>query len=303
MSHHSAIFLIVFAFLGVALPDISSAVFVYLPYVLFFLMLFTLIGINQQALIKVLCSQKVWLYTFIHNVILTLILTVIGWMFSASESMMLALAAVGATGSLFATPAIVRSVGLDALEAMAMTIASTLLMPIVLYISLLVFQTSDVNLDMVEYCKRLIIFIAAPMIISALVYRVVAQSTLKRAYAKVSQVTIILVMAFPFGLINGYSRLLREDFFASLNYLFLASMIVILFFFIGYIIYRQRGFEFALMAGITAANRNVFLTFTVAGLYFGPEYLAIMGALQIPTSILPLLVKRFMARQSALKFS
>lgn len=291
ISKHSPIFLMLAATLGFAIPSASALIFPFLPYILFFLMLFTLIGMKQNELIKMLGQLDIWLYASFHAVGLSVLACSIAGLFGASPSLLLAISAVTATGSLFATPAIARSVGLDALKAMAMTIASTLLMPAVLYVNLLLFQDNNVSLDMQSYIQRLMIFIAGPMLISAMCYRFIPKDLLHRTHAKLSQVTIVLVLTFPFGLVGEFRVIFDQSIMQGLTYLLIGVALCALFFLIGFMFYRHKGLDDSLLSAITAANRNVLLTYTVAGAYLGPEYMALMGAIQLPTYSLPLIVK------------
>ncbi|MDX1302836.1 hypothetical protein [Photobacterium sp.] len=291
LSRHSPILLMLSAIFGFIFPTASAIVFPFLPYILFFLMLFTLLGMKQRELINLLGQLNIWCYACFHAIALSIIACSISGLLGASSSMLLAISAVTATGSLFATPAIARSVGLDALKAMAMTIASTLMMPAVLYINFLLFQDSNFSLDMQSYIQRLMIFILGPMGISALCYRLIPHHLLHRTHAKLSQVTILLVFTFPFGLVGEFRKMFDQSFTHGLSFLLIGIALCILFFLTGFLFYRRQGLDPALLAAITAANRNVLLTYTVAGAYLGPEYMALMGAIQLPTYSLPILVK------------
>ncbi|PSU36041.1 hypothetical protein [Photobacterium lutimaris] len=291
ISKHSSVLLIVATFTGLLWPEASLAVFPALPYVLFFLMLFTLIGIEQKTLLKVLNKKSCWIYTLLHSVVMTVISCSLAILFNASDSLLVAIAAVSATGSLFATPAIARSIGLNALTAMAMTIATTLLMPVVLYINLLIFQHDEFSLDMTSYLIRLIVFIVCPMACSALVYHFVPRPTLTRVHNKLSQFTILLVFAFPFGLVGPLRDAFNSNPSHAINYIFISFCVCFLFFISSLLFYLRQGKDIALLAAITSSNRNVLLTFTVAGASLGPDFLILLGALQIPTYALPLFVR------------
>ncbi|MDO6499116.1 hypothetical protein [Photobacterium sanguinicancri] len=291
VSKHSSLLLMLAAVLGFLIPNASKALFPYLPLILFFLMLFTLLGIKQNVLIKKLAERQVWGYAIFHAIGLSLISCSVAALLGVNSALLVAISAVTATGSLFATPAIARSIGLDALEAMAMTIATTLLMPAVLYFNLMIFQDEAFTLDMKSYFVRLVIFIAGPMLISALCHHLVPKETLHRIHGKLSQFTILLVFSFPFGLIGEFRDMFDLSLWLGMQYLLIGITLCALFFIAGYICYHRQGVDKALVAAITAANRNVLLTFTVASSYLGPEYLAIMGAIQFPTFCLPLFVK------------
>ncbi|WP_299013314.1 hypothetical protein [uncultured Photobacterium sp.] len=291
LSRYSSLLLIVAAAIGFAFPVLSATVFPSLPYILFFLMLFTLLGMPQSLLLSQMAEIQIWIYAIFHSTLLTLLSCFIAITMNASDDLILAIAAISATGSLFATPAIARSVGLEPLKAMAMTIASTLLMPVVLYINLMIFQDEQFSLDITSYLQRLVIFILGPMLFSAICYRLIPYHHLHRIHGKLSQVTIILVLAFPFGLIGPFREVFEQSLTDGFFYLAIGVAICSFYFFAGYLCYRYLGLDQGLLVAITSANRNVLLTYTVAGSYLGPDFLVLMGALQLPTYCLPLIIK------------
>lgn len=254
-------------------------------------MLFTLIGMKQSELIRLLFQFKVWIYAFYHAVLLSLLTAVVAYLLGASQTLILAISAVAATGSLFATPAIARSVGLDVMTAMAMTIATTLLMPLVLYINLVVFQQDEFQLDLFSYFQRLIVFIFGPMLLSALSHRYIPNQILKRTHSKIAQVTILLVPAFPLGLVAEFRALFDHSWLQGLLYFGYGVTICLVFFITGFLLFMRCNVPDGMLAGITSANRNVLLTFTVAGSALGPDYLPLIGALQLPIYTMPLFVK------------
>lgn len=291
LARHSSVLLLLAALIGFSFPAISTAIFPYLPYILFFLMLFTLIGIKQNALISLLFQPKIWVYAFYHAALLSMLSTFIASVLGASSSLILAISAVAATGSLFATPAIARSVGLDVMTAMAMTIATTLLMPVVLCINLILFRHDSFSLDLITYSQRLVIFIFGPMLLSALCHRYVPSHIIQRTHSKIAQVTILLVPAFPLGLVADFREFVDQSWQQGLLYFGYGIAICLLFFTTGFLLFMRKNVQNGLLAGITSANRNVLLTYTVAGSALGPDYLILVGALQLPIYAMPLVVK------------
>lgn len=296
LSKHSSVLLILSALAGFMLPSLSEAALPYLPYVLFTLMVFTLLGIDQRALVKSVANKEAWLYALLHCGITTLIVACIGYVFDASTELLMAVIAVCATGTLFATPAIVRSVGFDPLKAMAFTITTTLMMPIALYINLALLSADQFSLDLQDYCLRLTIFIFGPMIFSFGVHKYVAKERLARVHGKLTQFTIILVFSFPFGLTGQYRWLWEQDKASAIPMFFMAFAICILFFMVGLVCYWHKGKEEAYVAAITSGNRNVLLTYSVAGAFLGPLFLPLIGAIQIPIYLQPALMKWILRR-------
>lgn len=289
---HSLIGMFLCALLGFAFPAASNALFPFLPYVLFTLMMLTLVGMPMERLIKRLCHAAIWLYALLHSAFYMLMFSLAGLLFGVSDELMLAILGVGATGSLFATPAIVRALGFDALEAMAMTIATTLLLPLALFIPIHFLPMSQGSLDFVTYGLRLLIFIVGPIFISFSLHRLVPKQALQRGLLKISPYTILLVFAFPFGLIGSYRGMFDQSVVQALIYLLIAVVLVVFFFAGTFLVYRRAGIQEALTAAITSGNRNVLLTYSIAGALLGPAFLPLAGAMQVPTYILPVITRR-----------
>ncbi|MEP3348345.1 MAG: hypothetical protein ABJN96_00155 [Marinomonas sp.] len=288
---HSLLFMFLCAILGFLLPSLSLTLFPFLSIVLFGLMTLTLLGMKQNELIKRLASFAVWRYTLLHSIAFMAFVGVLGRVLSFDGDLLLAVVAVAGTGSLFATPAIVRALGFDSVQAMAMTIATTLCLPIAICIALLFYQTEELDLNWANYSLRLIIFIFGPMFFSFLVHRFVPEESLSRFLVKISPYTILLVFAFPFGLVGSFRQLYDQDPIMALQYFLIATGLCFLFFALAFVVYRKKGKTVALTAAITSGNRNVLLTYTIAGGLLGPAFLPMVGALQIPTSLLPVLTR------------
>lgn len=289
---HSLVGMFLCALLGFCFPSAANAVFPYLPYVLFTLMMLTLLGMPMQRLLKRLANFGIWGYALIHSAFFMALFAIVGMCFSISDELLLAVLGVGATGSLFATPAIVRALGFDSLEAMAMTIATTLLLPIALFITIQCIPFSQGNLDFVTYAIRLLIFIVGPILLSYLLHKYAPEEELQRLLLKISPYTILLVFAFPFGLIGSYRGLWDANLTLALVYLGLAVGLVMVFFIVTFFLYRRLGTQGALTAAITSGNRNVLLTYSIAGALLGPAFLPLAGAMQVPTYFLPVLTRK-----------
>ncbi len=215
----------------------------------------------------------------------------IAWLLGASTALLLAISGICATGSLFATPAIIRSLGMDALIAMAYTIASTLMMPVVLFVNLTIFSGDAFSLDLQSYVIRLVVFIVGPMAFAAVFHALVKPEKLKRIHGKLAQFTIVLVFSFPLGLVGPFGEIWQNNQAYALELLAISVAICILFFAIAYGLYRRQGQAASMIAAVTAVNRNVLLTYTVAGVALGPVFLPLIGAIQLPIYLQPLLVR------------
>ncbi|MDO6762907.1 hypothetical protein [Agarivorans sp. 1_MG-2023] len=280
---------------GFALPNFSNALLPLLPAVLFFLMLLTIVSLNIKTLVTDLAQASVWLYAVWHTFGVTILIMTLAWLLNIDSKLYLAIAATCATGSLFASPAIVRSLGLDAQRCMAMTIASTLLMPLVLLLNGWLFSRFNGNeqlqLDMQTYSLRLAIFIVLPIMISLLVHKLLKQSLIEQALKQIRPFTIVLVFFFPLGLMGAFREIFDETPSKALEYLLIASGVCLVLFISSFLLYYRQGKNLAIISAITATNRNVLLTYSITGSFLGLEYMIYMGAIQLPIYLLPMLVK------------
>ncbi|WP_135382779.1 hypothetical protein [Vibrio tasmaniensis] len=291
LAERSAFFLIAFCFVGLAFPDMSMQVFKVLPFVLFFLMFFSLLGVDQSKVIKGLGDARGWVYALVHALLMSVLVGFFLNVIDASQELSIALLGVAATGSLFATPAIVKSVGLDNFEALIYTITSTLVKPVFLYATFSLLFTDAFSMDMKAYSIKLIVYIFGPMLLSFLVQKWFGRENIQGIHASVGRYNIILVFLFPLGLVGDYGHMLRDDFGFAMEMLVIAVGICFAFFVVAYFVYLKNGQEAAYVAAITSGNRNVLLTYTIAGAYLGPLFLPLVGALQIPIYIQPLIIK------------
>lgn len=297
IARHSTVFMPLAALVGFALPDVAQAVLPFLPEILFFLMFFTLLGINQQALIRKLFAASVWRFAFLQTGGFCLITTALAYVLGARGDLLLAFAALGTTAPLFGSGAIVNALGYDALEAMARTICATLLMPLFLLIVLAVFAQEGATVDFVLYTQRLLIYIVAPIGLAFLVRRHLPSQWLTRIYPKVAQCNILLLLCFPLGLIAGFRQLFDADASYSLFLLLLITLASLMYFVGAYCLYRRFGVESAISAAVVNAMRNVTLTYIIAAPFLGSVFLPLAGVLQLPMFSLPALAKWLAKKQ------
>ncbi|MDO5090470.1 MAG: hypothetical protein Q4D61_02890 [Cardiobacteriaceae bacterium] len=287
---HSPILMIVFYALGFLLPDAAAWLLPHLPAILFFLMCFSLIGINQRQLLHTLLQPGIWRFAAGHVGLSCLLMFAIAWLIGIRGDLLIAIAAVGATAPLFATGALVQSVGLDPLPAMARTIAATLLMPLILWI--LLQSSGDAHLNLALYSQKLIIYIAGPIALSILLRATLPEPWLRRLYPRVAQYAVLLVFAFPFGLTTAFRHLYdREGTSGALHLMAISALLCFAGFALAGLAYRKHGKREAIAAAMVGGSRNVLLTLTITSPYLGDTFLALIGALQLPVFAVPIIAK------------
>ncbi|WP_019672019.1 hypothetical protein [Psychrobacter lutiphocae] len=299
VARHSTLIMPLCAVVGFISPSLSNLILAYLPEVLFFLMFFTLLGIDQHTLLKRIVSRYVWIFAVLQSAGMSLLLVVIAYLIGVRGDLLLAIAGLAATAPLFGSGALVNAVGFDALLAMAKTIAATLVMPATLLIVLWVLGDTDAHLDLITYIKRLLIYIVMPMLLAVVVRRLIAPATLARYYPKIAQFNILLLLLFPLGLMAGFRQTFDNNPWEALSLLALSSGLAVFFYFGAYFVYRRFGYENAIVAAIVCGGRNVLLAYTITVPFMGALFLPLLGAYQLPAFCLPLLGKYMVKRHRA----
>lgn len=296
IARNSTIFIPLCALFGFLFPQVSNAVLPFLPQILFFLMFFTLLGIDQKKLVARFATTPVWLYAVFQAGVFCVIVTVLAYLFGARGDLLLAISALGATAPLFGSGAIVNAVGFDALLAMAKTISATLIMPLSLLVVLWLLGSADARVDFAIYFQRLLIYIVAPMLLAVVVRQTVSLENLNKIYPKVAQFNIILLLMFPLGLMGGFRATFDKSPMNALLLMGLAWGLAFGFYFGAYFLYLKKGKEIAIISALVCGGRNVLLTYTIATPFLGTVFLPLIGALQLPMFCLPL-VGKTMARK------
>lgn len=291
ISKHSTIIMPLLSLIGMIFPKLSNSVLPFLPQILFFLMFFTLLGIDQKQLFKRITTGYVWLFAVFQSFFICLVVTGIAYLLGVRDDFLLAISAISATAPLFGSGAIVNAVGFDALLAMAKTITATLVMPITLLLVLWFLGNENAYLDFAEYFQRLLLYIIMPMGLAVVVRQVIPREKLSYYYPKVAQFNIILLLMFPLGLMGGIRATFDENPLYALMLLALATVMAFFFYFFAYFCYKKYGYENAIISALVCGGRNVLLTYTIAIPFLGTMFLPLIGAFQLPAFCLPMLGK------------
>lgn len=298
ITRHSTIVMPLLCVVGTIFPALSNTVLTWLPNILFFLMFFTLVGIDQKALVLRLAHASSWRFALLACGAMCALCVGIAKLLGAPSELLLAIGAVTATAPLFGSGAIVNALGFDALVAMGKTIAATLLMPVILLIVLATLGREHATIDFTLYAKRLLIYVAMPMLLSVIVRRLLPREVLQRIYPKVARYNIILLMAFPLGLMGEFRKTLDSNVSYAMALLGISVLLCLLFYFVAYGLYKKRGYEAGITAAVVCGGRNLLLTYTIAMPFLGSAFLPLVGALQIPMFSLPYLAKQMLKRHT-----
>ncbi len=282
IAKHSPIIMPLCAVLGFAVPGLADATLRWLPEILFFLMFFALLGMNQKQLILQLARAPVWRFALLQSVGFCLACTGAAYGFGLRGDLLLAIAAISATAPLFGSAVVVKTVGFDPLPAMAQTIAATLVMPLPLLLVLKFFASDAAELDFGLYFQRLLVYISTPIVLAVVLRRLLPDAWLTRYYPSVARFNVILLMAFPIGLISGFRQLYLNSPSQALWMLGLGTLLVMVFYWGTYLLYRRQGKAAAISAALVSGGRNLMLSYIITVPFTGPMFLPLVGAMQLP---------------------
>ncbi len=303
IARHSPIIMPLCAVLGFCVPALAEATLRWLPEILFFMMFFALLGINQKQLILLLTRPAIWRFALLQTVGFCLFCSAGAYILGVRGDLLLALAAISATAPLFGSAVVVNAVGFDPMKAMAQTIAATLLMPLPLLLILKLLSTAGAELNLALYFQRLLIYISTPIVLAVVLRRLIPGDVLTRYYPSVARFNVLLLMCFPIGLISGFRRLFDHNPLQAAWMLGLGVLLVAVFYFGTYLLYRKQGEADAIPAALVSGGRNLMLSYIITTPFTGPLFLPLVGAVQLPIFSLAfigkLMARRHFAAQAA----
>ncbi len=212
------------------------------------------------------------------------------------------LIAITTAGSVFASPALVQMVGLNRQIAIRGMILSTCMMPV----SLLVFGEINgvlpLDLNFVNYGIHILKFIALPLVISSVFWRIKAMMPRDAAIATqrgMHWASTIALMIFCAGMMQEI-HLNRENHFDDLLfYAAVAITMAVMMYAMTVAVFYHYGAERAMTAGLLVANRNVALSFALLSSVFPPEVMTFVAVSQFPIFLTPFLMRIYTSMRTA----
>lgn len=286
---------------GFLLPSVADILLPILPQVLFVLMLLTLLTLDVKAMSVRLKNLEVWRFACFHvgaiTVLGTMLAYVLFYAFGVRGQWLLMVAGVLASAPLFGSGAVVSAIGFDAKDAMAKTIAATLVMPIVLLGVLFCFA-DGASLDWGVYIRRLLGFIVAPIVL-AFVLKKIAAKPIAHAQAWISWVNFVVLLLFPFGLVGSFRHLIDHNLMLGMQVLLLGIVLTVVPFFFTYWVYRKHAMQTKITHALLAGGCNMLLAYAISTPHLGSLFIALTGAMQLPIFCLAMVAKRLMGKRYA----
>lgn len=203
-------------------------------------------------------------------------------------------------GSLFASPTFAELLQVNKQRALQCMILSTFLMPISYFIFFTLVLHSSVNIDVMSFFNRCVIFLALPLGLF-LVYmgfaRALPEKLVVTFESASRRLTILALMIFGLGIVGPA----RDLFWTHFNQFALYLLVVIslgagMAYLTAVVMFRQ-GINDAITASIVSGFRNVGLGFVLLSGVSSEDTAIYVGISQIPIFLAPLVLS-FIVRRS-----
>ncbi len=281
--------------LGVFMPVLSNALFPFIFVALFLVVLFSLCNLDRCPTEVMFTWDRFTLKLVAWQLILLpsllLLLTRYVQIPDAIVAMMLA---TMTAGSVFASPALVKMVGLDRDQATKSMVVSTVIMPF----SMLVFGTLlgilPWGLSLDHYIGQINFFLIIPMILALFYWSAKHKLTpqFERRLSKgFSWGSTLALMVFCIGAMHSITIADYHELVRVLSYGVVAILLAALLFSITAMAFAGHGPQLAVLAGMLTANRNVALAAAFLDQAATPDLMVYVAVSQFPIFLFPLILQ------------
>jgi BASS family bile acid:Na+ symporter len=210
---------------------------------------------------------------------------------------------VTAAAPIMSGAAISLLVGLDAALAVVAIVTTTALVPLTLPPLAAALLGVALEVDLGTFMLRLASIVGGAFAAAWLTRRVVAEATIARHARALDGVTVIWMVVFAIGIMDGVAALALERpgyVVGATAAAFAANLLLQA---VGAVTWLRQGRQRALTLGLLTGNRNMGLVLVALGAQASPELVAFFAVAQIPMYVLPGLLlpvyRRLVAGQSA----
>lgn len=278
--------------LGIAVPPLSGLLGPGLYPFVFFLMVFSLMGIPVRHALPDRVASARLVKMLAWQLVALPIAAGLWHRFMPGAGAGSALVLITAcAGTIFGAPAFARVMRLDTTLTLQGVLAGTLLMPVVLPVLVGWFTSGNSEFDFGAYAWRLCIFIAIPLLIAATYQR---RTDPERGYANSlwNTLTIAFLALFGIAVMDGIGARILAQPWQMLELFGLALGVHIAFFALSVVLFLGQGQRAALTAGLLSGYRNMALILAVGGDLLPPDFQVFVALWQIPMFVAPYIVRQ-----------
>lgn len=219
---------------------------------------------------------------------------VFGLAFGVPAGLLSLLLVAATAGSLFASPTILRILELNYRRGVQCMALSTMVLPLSLFVFLGLLHGPNLQLDLLLYIERIVIFMVVPLFIVWFVTVLVTDATapVKASIARVSRwISVAALAVFGAGMMHEVGERWAVDPRTVLELLGIASVAGIVMFVATIAVMTKFGLHEGLTAAVLGTFRNVGLSFALVGGTLGPDLALFVGIIIIPAFLAPLVIR------------
>ena len=279
-------------FLGIAFPALAAFFKPFLLPLIFLLFLTAVLQVSFNDAAHAAVKDHAGWVALLWQLLILPLLFFVALKPILSEQLHLFAVVSMCTGAITATTALSRLFGLNSPLSLVVCIAGAVLMPVPLYIFLSILGNT-VQLDLLAYVVRILVFIALPFFVVFCIRKVISPETDIWLQQKMPHVALLLLVFFGLAVMDGVGELMFSDPQRLLSYILLAfglsaGVQLLSFYALGFLGRRD-----ATTIALLCAYRNVGLVAAIAGSSLGQDFFIFLGVWQLPMYILPWLLRRF----------
>ena len=292
MGRHAALFLGGGVFLGIAVPDLASALRPALGPLVALLLGVSLLRLDWQGLFAALRRPGVMALATLWYLGLCPVLV---WGLTAAAGVPSGLAQALVLNA--AAPALVGSVtqaqliGLDAALAVVLVVVTTFFLPLTLSPVLLWLLDVELFVDLAAFYLRFLLYVGLPFAAAWALRRWLPEGALRRRAEALDGMSVAVLLLAALAMMDGVAARLAAEPATVLLFLLATAGFNLGFQVLGALVFWRRGRYQAFSLGLATGNRNTALILVLTGDIFGSDLALYIAMAQIPIYLLPLVAR------------
>jgi hypothetical protein len=288
-------------FAGFAVNGLSEMMAPFSSASLLFLIIMSLLPMGRMEGDEVFSlDAKVWQIVLWQLLVLPAIIVSGAYLARIDSGITLLMVTTASAGSLFASPTFAELLQVNKQKALQCMVLSTFLMPVSYFIFFTLVLHADVEIDVMSFIHRCMIFLVLPLGLF-LVYMGVAPGMPQKAVERIEgfsrRSTIAALMVFGLGIVGPARDLLWSEPQRFALYLVIVTVLGAGMAYLTAIVMYRQGISDSLTASIVSGFRNVGLGFVLLSGMAGQTTAEYVGVSQIPIFLAPLALSLFVGRQ------
>jgi hypothetical protein len=281
-------------FAGFMVPGLSEMMAPFSSISLLLLIIMSLVPMGRMEGDEVFTLDgKVWQIVFWQLLVLPAIIVSAAHLLRIDMAITMLMVTTASAGSLFASPTFAELLQVNKQRALQCMVLSTFLMPVSYFIFFTMVLHSNVEVDVMAFIHRCMIFLVMPLGFF-LVYMGVAHSLPPKVVDSIEgfsrRSTILALVVFGLGIVGPARNLLWSDPHQFAIYLMIVTALGAGMAYLTAIVMFKQGISDSLTASIVSGFRNVGLGFVLLSGMAGEATAEYVGVSQIPIFLAPLVL-------------